>query len=75
LRPTIIGAPGNALLGEHRGEVRRRPVERDQGERHLRRLRRLARNEIETRRADAETRGQRGLGGEPGAVFFAMGET
>mgnify|MGYP007053426307 CR=1 FL=1 len=66
------GGAGKRVLGKHRGEIRRRLIERDERERHLRGLRRLARDEVEAGRADAESRGQRGLRREPRTVGGAI---
>jgi hypothetical protein len=50
------GAPGNAFLVKTAAKVRRGPVERDQRQRHPRRLGRLGGREVEARRPDAESR-------------------
>ena len=47
----------------------------EQRECHARGLRRLAGRELEAGVADAETRGQRGLRGEPRAMLVAAGES
>ena len=49
-------------------------VEREEGDRHLRRLRDLDRHEGEARRADPEAGGERGLCLEPGSVLRGGGE-
>ena len=61
-------------LREDRGEIGRGLVERDERERHLRGLRRLARDEIEPAGADAKAGGKRGLRGEPLAMGGTGGE-
>jgi hypothetical protein len=66
---------GKGVAREHGGERRRGTLEREEGERHLRRLGRLDGREVESACADAEAGGQRRLRGEPGAVFVAMGES
>jgi hypothetical protein len=74
LAPDDDRRAGERIAREHRCKIRRRLIECDQRDRHLRGLRGLARHELEARRADAETRGQSGIGTEPRAVGVAICE-
>src|SRR6266568_1524677 len=72
--PDEDGRPRKGVPGELQREGGSGALEREQGQVHARRLRRLERREAEAGRPDPEARRERALRLEPGAVLGGGGE-